>query len=329
MSQFISETAPVYNTGPRQGLPWLQKGLSYGQNDSGYYKRIETRGDIASVETDAQQYFAAQWEVEIKYDVGGSGAPGPGIATMVASTSWGGPGVIYSGETPISTWELDAQSTDKGLLEADFPYGIGAGSVSTLALVDPESKLAIDAALASSNPYWQPAAGAIPGLLFVNPPSGTVYIFGGVVGVPTPVVGFTYGTTVISVESADYGAAYSLYKLMAAGTTNFAIEAPIIRNTQLFSNLYSAQISYLYVRRILSAATIVNHQGAPASLIFDIASIYPPDVVPTQFIETPGDLQYGFLKGFPSLSRVSLTKYKTTTNFQFGLWPVKLFGGVL
>lgn len=125
--------------------------------------------------------------------------------------------------------------------------------------------------------------------------------------------------------AADYDAAHSLYLLLKKGVSNFPVEASVIRHTSLVSNLYTVKASATNINRIIAGTSLTSLEGVPSELLFDV----PTSPTPSQFIETVGDLQYGWKKHRPNVTRLARFKWRIVLNYQFGLWPVKLFGGVL
>lgn len=119
--------------------------------------------------------------------------------------------------------------------------------------------------------------------------------------------------------------AISLYTLMKNGVRSFPVDASVIRHTQLVSNRYTVQASATNAGRILSTSSMYSLEGVPSEILFAVPT--PPTV--SQYIETAGDLQYGWRKVRPGVRRLSYTRWQITTVWQFGLWTVKTYGAVL
>jgi hypothetical protein len=120
-------------------------------------------------------------------------------------------------------------------------------------------------------------------------------------------------------------AAITLYYLMRAGVQSFPIDAHVIRHTQVVSNRYSTQVVYLNEGRILSRDTFIALEGVPPDLLFGV----PTEPTPSQFIETSGDLQYGWRKIKPQVQDIAQQKRQIVRSYAFGLWPINIFGDVL
>lgn len=116
--------------------------------------------------------------------------------------------------------------------------------------------------------------------------------------------------------------AESIYRLMLFGATSFPVEASVIRNTQIVSSVYTVAASANNVNRIYSTATLIWEMGAPPFLLFGV----PESPTATQFIETAGDLVYGWRKIRARVSRINYLKWQICFNYQFGLWAKKLYG---
>ena len=316
---------PRINTCPAglQGLPWKQFDWKYGHNDSGDFQSVTAVGFQNDIDAAYLYFFVNGWTVEV------SGMKGF-LSRLDAHAGWNG-GTAYTDEVLENIWEQDPEKADKPLLGADFPFtdtsglnSINLNAVGTIAvpLGSAATRLAVQAAVNSAvpNPVWTLQNAGLNDIPSLTVDGGKVYAFDGGVGAP-----YAGDTNVVPLPAGDYDAAYSLYKLMAAGFTQFPIEATRIKHTNLFSNLWQAQVAYANVGRIISSASMVSIEGAGEALFFSV----PQAPTPGQFIETPGDLQYGWLKDRPSVSRLALFKWRTTTVYQFGLFPLRAFGAVL
>jgi hypothetical protein len=119
--------------------------------------------------------------------------------------------------------------------------------------------------------------------------------------------------------------ALSMYLLLKAKHENFPVEATVIRRSRLVSNSYTVQASQTNSGRIISSASMSSLEGVPGDILFSVPT--PPTVV--QLIETAGDLKYGWRKVRPNVTRSAFSKWRIVQTWQFGLWPVKIYGAVL
>ena len=283
-------------------MPWFQKGYSYGRNDSGPFQTWIAEGKDADVDADALNFLYSNWTYAVT-------RKGGGLSRMEAHAGWTG-GSNYTSEVLENIWELDPQETDKDILAADYPNG----SVNLNNTGSQISRDAVAAAVIDSKPIWNNTI--LPGTLTLD--AGFTYYFdNGAIGAPN--------ASRASCPSADYASAYSLFKLIKAGVTKFGVDSSIIRHTQLVSNMYDAQVSYSNVFRIFSPSSMVSIENVPTDLLYAVPAV----PTPSQFIEVAGDLQYGFKKSRPAVTRLALFKWRIVQNYELNLWPIKLFGSVL
>lgn len=132
-----------------------------------------------------------------------------------------------------------------------------------------------------------------------------------------------YDETKFTGDSA--ASSFEMFLLMKAGVTSFPVEASLIRHTQIVSNRYTVQASFNNCGRILSRSSMLSIESVPTDLLYALPTT--PDV--DQFISTVGDLQYGWRKVRPDVTRMSRFKWRLTQNYQFGLWAIRLYGAVL
>lgn len=307
---------PKINIGPDGLKAWLQKGYSYGKTESGPFQKFSKEGPQATIEDLIGPLNQAGW----LWTVTNLEA---GMARIDATAGWSG-GSTYTPEAPENIWELDPNEQDKGLLEADFPnsntsgYDLNLNNSGSQLTREALSKMAAD-----PSGKWElnPPSGVAK---YFKMSSGDIYIFDS--NAPGAYRPSDLGAvTFIGLQALDFEAAYALYLLLLAGGQNFPVEASVIRHTQLVSNVYTVQASFINTTRIISSDSMYFIEDTPSTLLFSVPSYFSP----SQFIETPGDLQYGWKKHRPNVTRLSAFKWRIVQNYQFGLWPVKLFGSVL
>ena len=203
-------------------------------------------------------------------------------------------------------WEFFANKTDKDVLSADLPFGTlgpitpGDSQLIKVALSLQEQQIPIDEG------WFTIPLGAAGGPLLD--------------GSGNPVAG-----------ADDASSAYSYFLIMARGLKDYPVFAPVLRHTQTVTSLYAIQASFVNVRRLLSRGTLIVSENIPAGLLFNI----PFDPTVTQFIQDPpagafgGDLQYGWFKDFPTVRQIARLKWNIVQEWQYGLWPIYIYGGVL
>jgi len=309
------------NSGPNYGV-WTQVGYRYGVNDQGAYQEYTERGPGALVDQDMQNFFIPNgWTCDVTSEKAG-------FKLLVARAGWfGNPGVTdWANELAGNIWEMEPSRTDKSLLDADFPFGTLNMNIEPIGncLGSAGSRQAIRAALDDSNPIWGDAGGGVFGVVLSNM---TCYVFDDGSEPPYAPTVAEDGYTYFSCPSADAQIAFTLYKIMHSGVTSFPVSSRTIKHTQLFSSQYETLVSYANVDRVISSASMVNVEGAndfdPA--VWTVPQYNPP----VNYVASPGDLQYGWLKETPEVSRISNCKWRTVNRYQFGLWLTQLYGQVL
>lgn len=319
---------------------WIQPGYTYGVNDSGPWQKFKRRGIDSSV---AGIWFGilfnAGWNVTVTREFANGTNDTSGISNIEATAGWAYP-YLYSPETLEHIWEIGQEDHPKNLLEADFPNGAAA-----IQLTSAETRKALGKIVQDDTAIWYPPSSTTNSLPYwAIKTSSTYYLFddnvmfsGGAVNFSTFSTGANAGQltalpfysdalpSVVRLASADAAGAYSLYLLMKAGNETFPVEASVIQHSFLASNQYATQASYNNVDRIISPASMTTLEGVPGGILFAVWD----SPTPSQFIETPGDLQYGWRKLRPKVTRLSRQKFRVGQGYQYGLWPVKTFGPTL
>lgn len=301
MSSRTSITPPKINVGPLTGLPWFQEGYSYGRNDSGPFQIWITEGRNADVDADALNFHNSSWTYTVTRKKGG-------ISRMEAHAGWKGDGgQNYTTEVLENIWELDPQEIEKGLIDADFPNG-------SLNSISRDTRHAIKQMLNDDGGSWSADSMDFAG-------TDITWIF-------DDGLASTNTADTIHLPSADYATAYSLYLFMKDGISAFPMDASVIRHTQLVSNRYTVKASFDRVGQIISSVSMTSIEGTPADLLFGVPESPGRGAggTPLTFIEEAGDLQYGWKKARPAVTRLALFKWRIVQHWQFGLWAKKLYG---
>ena len=294
-----------------------QKGIflqprRFGRDDSGYYQEYVYQGTSQDVVNAAFNLDIAGWTYAFEELHGG-------ISRVTAKAGWS----AYSGgppnDPPENVWELTQQDEQKNLLEADFPFSDTTvlNNINLQSYINSDLNSAKTADCISKmlqdpvSQGWNDGSSTFAG-------STVAYEFdSGAGGADTE--------SVIHLPAGDYQAAKSLYFLLKRGVTSFPVEASLIRHTQLVSNVTVVYASYFNTNRLISSNSMVYLEGVPSGLLFQV----PNEPSPSQFIQTPGDLLYGWRKVRPNVTRLAAYKWRIVQDYQFGLWAVRAYGAVL
>jgi hypothetical protein len=328
-------------------LVFVQRDYQYGTNDTGPWQRFKATGRNSDIEGLAALLENAGWTITVTRNVVVNGSGGGdtgfnpatadyGISTLEAQAGWQFP-QIYGTETPENIWELDPQDFQQDITKANMPFA----TIPPLSTIPPDAVVTTARSIKDmldSNYTW---IWADPGTPDVN---GNPTPFGAVgsaqqnpqTGVALQIYAFDDGDNPIQdgvliapeeihLASADYITAKNLYYAMKAGETEFPEEATIMRHSLVTSNQYAQQASYNNVNRIISSASMYSIEGVPTNIFFNI----PTTPAPGAFLVTPGDLQYGWRKIRPNVTRLNRWKWRIQTNYQFGFYPTQFFGLVL
>jgi hypothetical protein len=289
-----------------------QQPVRFGRDDAGYFQEYTYQGTTKEIFNAAFSLDLAGWQYDFEELHGG-------ISKVTAKAGWS----AYSGgppnDPPENVWELTQQDEQKNILEADFPFS------NTTVLNDINLSSYINSDLNSGKTAdciskmlqdpvsqgWNDGTSTFAG-------STVAYIF-------DDGAGGTDSDSVIHLPANDYEAAKSLYFILKRGVTSFPVEASLIRHTQIVSNVTVVQAGYFNVNRVISSSSMISLEGVPYGLLFGV----PIAPSPSQFIQTPGDLLYGWRKVRPNVSRLAATKWRIVQDYQFGLFVVRMFGAVL
>lgn len=308
---------------------WLQRGYSYGVNDTGPFQRFKRSGRNADIEAWAALLAEAGWNVTVTRDIvvteGSDTGFNPatadyGLSTIEASAGWPYP-YIYGTETPEDIWELDPQDEKIDLLSSDIPNGLLQPLQNTYSVIT--TKQAIKDLVNTGLPVvW--FDDTLICTAYPNTANNIVYEFDDLPNAINPDGTFVEPDRV-HLPRLDYASAKTFYFLLHAGVEDFPIRAPIIRHSLVTSSLYAVQAATNNVGRVISTPSMYNIEGVPLNVLFNV----PTQPNAQQFIQTQGDLQYGWRKPDPSVSRLNRLKWRIQQNYLFGLWPIQLFGNPL
>jgi hypothetical protein len=121
---------------------------------------------------------------------------------------------------------------------------------------------------------------------------------------------------------------YTMLLLVLRGQTSFPVFAPSLRQTQTVTAQYAIRASLLNVGKLISSSSLPTIENIPNDLLFSLPSDPAPSQI-EQFIQIPGDLVYGWFKDYPTIRQVARLKWQIVQEWQYGLWPIAVFGNPL
>ena len=222
-------------------------------------------------------------------------------------------GSAPSNEPPINLWELNSQSVQKDILDASnlLVNAMPAGWIYFLKLFqqNPADYIiqlaqpnAADPAVLN-DPSDYPLTG-FPYYADFGPALDPNYI------VPTHQLGF---------KSTD--AAAILAALIASGVTSSMIFAPQLKHTQTVNSQYPIRNRNINVGQIISTSSLYFLENIPNNTLFILPDYLNP--------ATPSGkpvLMYGWLKNAPAVNQIAKMKFQITQTWDYGLWPIAIYG---
>jgi hypothetical protein len=211
----------------------------------------------------------------------------------------------------INLWELFAQKVEKDVLDADLSNG-GIGQIS-----------AADAFLIKTALGYCESGIPVAASWFDTPVNPTDLVDSEGSPDPNRTPGaLTDASGQPVAPAANPSGCYSVLCLMLRGVRSHPVLAPCLRHTQTANSQYAIQASLTNVSKVLSTATLQSNEGVPSGLLFNL----PTFSAPPQYVESAGDLQYGWYKDFPTVRQIAGMKWNIEQEWQYGLYSVKLYG---
>jgi len=215
----------------------------------------------------------------------------------------------------LGLWEFFDQKVEKDFLTADMPFGSQGGIITSFGypveLVGP-----IDA----GDAYLIRIAQQLSAQgIVIN----EAWFFA-----PTDALGnpLAYPNGDEVPNAVNTHGCLTILQLLLRGQTSFPVFAPVLRFTQTVTSEYAIQASLLNARRIISTGTLPTLESIPNGLLFSLPNDSNP---PVQNILGPGDLVYGWFKVFPTVRQIARLKWNIVQEWQYGLWPVAIYGELL
>lgn len=121
--------------------------------------------------------------------------------------------------------------------------------------------------------------------------------------------------------------AQKVYALMLTGVRARVQFAPRLRHTQTVSTLYTVKAGVTNTGRILSSTYLVSTEGLPSGFL--IALNAPPFTNTSVWTNPDLEIQFGWLKYYPTLNSSAGGRLQIVQEWAFGLWSTLLYGAVL
>jgi len=215
-----------------------------------------------------------------------------------------------------SLWEFFAQKVEKDLLTVNLPIGpfVSFGSsVPGIGIISQNDAFLVRMAQQLSQ------QGFIIGLGWFSAPTdangnGLTY---------TPVAGMPAVAVPAAVNPRG---CFSVLTLILRGQSSAPVFAPTLRFTQTVSSQYAIQASLLNAGNIISTASMSMLNSIPSGLLFSLPNNANP---PNQYLNISGDLVWGWFKDFPTVRQIARLKWNIVQEWQYGLYPVAVYGQLL
>lgn len=238
----------------------------------------------------------------------------------------------FTGSTPQTyvqpLWEFFAQKVEKDLLVANLPIGTGAtynvngDMISAGTFPSFGNNIEGIGSITAQDSQLIRIAGqqAAQGIKITrdwfNSPKNTA--------IPPAALTDPEGNTVD--PAINTAGCYTIFLLNQRGQTSSIVFAPVLRFTQTVTSQYAIQASLLNAGQIISSATMPILENIPSGLLFNL----PNDPNPaSQKILLAGDLVWGWFKDFPTIRQIARLKWNIVQEWQYGLWPVAVYGELL
>lgn len=119
---------------------------------------------------------------------------------------------------------------------------------------------------------------------------------------------------------------YTIFSMNLRNFTASPIFAPVLRFTQTVTSQYAIAASLLNAGNIISTGSMAILEAIPSGLLFNLPN---PSNPPATYVVSAGDLVYGWFKDYPTVRQIAQLKYNIVQEWQFGLYPVAVYGTLL
>jgi hypothetical protein len=113
--------------------------------------------------------------------------------------------------------------------------------------------------------------------------------------------------------------AQEIYSLMLSGFRAAVVGAPILRHTQTVTRNWQIPASLTNVKSIYSTGSLIDVEGIPGDILFQL---------PLEISSKDGFV-FGWYKDYPTVRTAARRRSQIEQEWQYGLWPVRIFGSAL
>jgi len=117
--------------------------------------------------------------------------------------------------------------------------------------------------------------------------------------------------------------AFYVFNLWMSGMRGYLMGAPVLRRTIITSLAFTIGYTLINARRLVSTGYIAVDENLPSGLIFNLPAYLGSDS------STDPLLTYGWYKELPTIQECALLKWQIVQEWQYGWWPVGLYGAAI
>ena len=112
--------------------------------------------------------------------------------------------------------------------------------------------------------------------------------------------------------------AINVYLIMLKGVRSDRVTVPTLRVTRAVSTFYPILNPLVNIESIYSSATLRTAEAVPSQY-----------VLPASGAAADADFMFGWYKKFPQIQQTGFNKFNISQEWEFGKWPVVIFGSLL
>jgi hypothetical protein len=131
--------------------------------------------------------------------------------------------------------------------------------------------------------------------------------------------------------SSVYG--LRLGKLLFDGLKTTTVSTPALKRTKIVNDVYLYQATIPTQAMLYSTPAVIADFNVPTSILVQLP-VNDTAVITRSFLDPLGNpvyinMGYGWIRSAPEVSQIANLKWQMMDAFEYGLWPLDLFGGRL